>query len=46
MVTGPSESVPINESDVGEEVLSGISDMGEESRIVLGNEESPDFGKV
>ncbi|VDM08526.1 unnamed protein product [Wuchereria bancrofti] len=45
MVTGAGESVPINESDIGDEMPSGVSDMGEESRIILGDEELPDSSK-
>ncbi|EJD74757.1 CBR-GON-2 protein [Loa loa] len=45
MVTGAGESVPVNENDVGDEILSGFSDMGEESRTVLGDEELPDSSK-
>ncbi|KAK6107091.1 Ion transport family protein [Brugia pahangi] len=45
MVTGAGESAPINESDIGDEVPSGHSDMGEESRIIMGDEELPDSSK-
>lgn len=46
MVTGTGESAPVNESDAGEEVLSGVSDMESESRIDLGCERFPDSSKV
>ncbi|KAM3720978.1 Transient receptor potential channel [Dirofilaria immitis] len=45
MVTGAGESAPVIESDVGDEMPSGLSDMGEESKTVLVDEEFTDSNK-
>lgn len=46
MVTVADEAAPTNESEIGDEIPSGLSDLGEESRTVPDDEELLSSSKV